>query len=105
MISVLILDINEAKENETKENVSKETVSKKLHTCPLPEAEDRDPRLFLLRKGLHFMGADSLAERLTSKMLCLGRDGKPSRIGRISWNSFSVSGALKRHISNTADAA
>ena len=78
MISVLILDINEAKENETKENVSKETVSKKLHTCPLPQAEDRDPRLFLLRKGLHFMGADSLAERLTSKMLCLGRDGKPS---------------------------
>lgn len=78
MISVLILDINEAKENETKENVSKETVSKKLHTCPLPEAEDRDPRLFLLRKGLHFMGADSLAERLTSKKLCLGRDGKPS---------------------------
>ena len=52
MISVLILDINEAKENETKENVSKETVSKKLHTCPLPQAEDRDPRLFLLRKGL-----------------------------------------------------
>ena len=71
MISVLILDINEAKENETKENVSKETVSKKLHTCPLPQAEDRDPRLFLLRKGLHFMGADSLAERLTSKMLGL----------------------------------
>ena len=73
MISVLILDINEAKENETRVNISK-----KLHTCPLPEAEDGDLRLFLLRKGLRFMGADSLAEKLTSKMFCLGRDGKPS---------------------------
>lgn len=83
MISVLILDINEAKENEATENVPK-NIPKKLHTCPLPEAEDRDPRLFLLRKGLRFMGADSLAERLTSKMICLGRDGKPSFSERIT---------------------
>lgn len=63
MISVLILDINE---------------TKPLHSCPLSEAGDRDPRIFLLRKGLDIFGAQSLADRLTAGMLVFNRYGKPS---------------------------
>lgn len=68
MLSVLILNINETHRNKAEAPGS----------CPLPEAGEDDPRLFLLGKGLRVLGTDSLADRLTAGMLRLNPDGKPS---------------------------